>query len=151
MNEKTLKVGDTLVFDHSDYKDYCIVYAVNEDGTEGKMACVDDGGGTDCLWLLNVKSDENGNLTTYQGREVERDPELLSRVDECLDEDSAGMETLLMILFEQAAFTPEDISIYPDDDMDDISEELSILHNGWNEIRNTNKTFDDKYQMLHFN
>lgn len=79
MEKERLKIGDTLVFDHSDYTDYCIVYAVNEEGSKGKMACVDDGAGTDCLWLMPVRCDSEGNLTTYQNRKVERDPTLLER------------------------------------------------------------------------
>ena len=38
MNEQKLRIGDTLVFDHSDYSDYCIVYAVSDDGRKGRMA-----------------------------------------------------------------------------------------------------------------
>lgn len=91
-----LKVGDTLVFDHSDYTDYCIVYWVNDEGTEGKMACVDDGGGTDCMWLFNVVVNDEGHLTTYQDREVRRDPELLDRVHDSLNIEGDGLhfETL---------------------------------------------------------
>ena len=149
MNEKTLKVGDTLVFDHSDYKDYCIVYAVNEDGTEGKMACVDDGGGTDCMWLFNVVVNDEGHLTTYQDREVRRDPELLDRVHDRLNIEGDGLnfETLLVSLFEQAAYTPQDVTLYLEDDMDE-AEELVLLKKGFEDILKTSKKFNEKLHHL---
>lgn len=147
-----LKVGDTLVFDHSDYTDYCIVYWVNDEGTEGKMACVDDGGGTDCMWLFNVVVNDEGHLTTYQDREVRRDPELLDRVHDSLNIEGDGLhfETLLVALFEQAAHTPEDVSLYLEDDMDE-AEELELLKKGFDQVLNTCKKFKEKYESHHIN
>lgn len=144
-----LKVGDTLVFDHSDYTDYCIVYWVNDEGTEGKMACVDDGGGTDCMWLFNVVVNDEGHLTTYQDREVRRDPELLDRVHDSLNIEGDGLhfETLLVSLFEQAAYTPQDVTLYIEDDMDE-AEELVLLKKGFEDILKTSKKFKEKLHHL---
>lgn len=144
-----LKVGDTLVFDHSDYTDYCIVYWVNDEGTEGKMACVDDGGGTDCMWLFNVVVNDEGHLTTYQDREVRRDPELLDRVHDSLNIEGDGLhfETLLVSLFEQAAYTPQDVTLYLEDDMDE-AEELVLLKKGFEDILKTSKKFNEKLHHL---
>ena len=144
-----LKVGDTLVFDHSDYTDYCIVYWVNDEGTEGKMACVDDGGGTDCMWLFNVVVNDEGHLTTYQDREVRRDPELLDRVHDSLNIEGDGLhfETLLVSLFEQAAYTPQDVTLYLEDDMDE-AEELVLLKKGFEDILKTSKKFKEKLHHL---
>lgn len=144
-----LKVGDTLVFDHSDYTDYCIVYWVNDEGTEGKMACVDDGGGTDCMWLFNVVVNDEGHLTTYQDREVRRDPELLDRVHDSLNIEGDGLhfETMLVSLFEQAAYTPQDVTLYLEDDMDE-AEELVLLKKGFEDILKTSKKFKEKLHHL---
>lgn len=144
-----LKVGDTLVFDHSDYTDYCIVYWVNDEGTEGKMACVDDGGGTDCMWLFNVVVNDEGHLTTYQDREVRRDPELLDRVHDSMNIEGDGLhfETLLVSLFEQAAYTPQDVTLYLEDDMDE-AEELVLLKKGFEDILKTSKKFNEKLHHL---
>lgn len=144
-----LKVGDTLVFDHSDYTDYCIVYWVNDEGTEGKMACVDDGGGTDCMWLFNVVVNDEGHLTTYQDREVRRDPELLDRVHDSLNIEGDGLhfETLLVSLFEQAAYKPQDVTLYLEDDMDE-AEELVLLKKGFEDILKTSKKFKEKLHHL---
>lgn len=147
-----LNVGDTLVFDHSDYTDYGIVYWVNDEGTEGKMACVDDGAGTDCMWLFGVKVNDDGNLTTYHGREVRRDPELIDRVLDRFNIEADGIhfETLLVGLFEEAAHTPEDVSLYLEDDMDE-AEELTLLKSGFDKILNTCKKFKEKYELHHIN
>ena len=144
-----LKVGDTLVFDHSDYTDYCIVYWVNDEGTEGKMACVDDGGGTDCMWLFNVVVNDEGDLTNYQDREVRRDPELLDRVHDSLNIEGDGLqfETLRVSLVEQAAYTPQDVTLYLEDDMDE-AEELVLLKKGFEDILKTSKKFNEKLHHL---
>ena len=149
MNEQKLRIGDTLVFDHSDYSDYCIVYAVSDDGRKGRMACVDDGGGTDCLWLFFVEYDENGRLVTYQNRTVRRDPDMMERALDRFnpDEDGIHFETLLIHLVEAAAYNPDSVTFFPDDDNGMVlDDELLAIREGFPVILENNALFRAKYK-----
>ena len=139
----SLKVGDTLVFDHSDYRDYGIIYAVSENGTKAHAAFVDDGGGEDCLWLMGVELNKKGIICSEGNYDVNLDNSIL---DKALN--GSHMEMQLVELFEQAAYTPEEVSFFLDDDMNK-DDELSVIHDAFETLRNEHPKFREVYEMCH--
>lgn len=65
-----IKIGTKIHFDHSDYTDYGIIYYLDLEKMEGRIACIDDGSDYSMLWLLPLKIREDGSLSTYQDRDV---------------------------------------------------------------------------------
>lgn len=137
-----LNIGDTLVFDHSDYTDYGIVYAVSENGQKAHAAFVDDGGGEDCLWLMEVQITKKGIETSEGGYDVTLDKDLLDRAKEGSD-----MEFRLVSLMKDAASTPDYVSLFLDDNMDK-DDELSVLHDVIDTLRNGNEKFREVYDLI---
>lgn len=137
-----LNIGDTLVFDHSDYTDYGIVYEVSENGQKAHAAFVDDGGGEDCLWLMEVQITKNGIETSEGGYDVTLDKDLLDRAKEGSD-----MEFRLVSLLKDAASTPDYVSLFLDDNMNK-DEELSVLHDVIETLRNGNDKFREVYDLM---
>lgn len=137
-----LNIGDTLVFDHSDYTDYGIVYAVSENGQKAHAAFVDDGGGEDCLWLMEVQITKNGIETSEGGYDVTLDKDLLDRAKEGSD-----MEFRLVSLLKDAASTPDYVSLFLDDNMNK-DDELSVLHDVIDTLCNGNEKFREVYDLM---
>lgn len=148
---RLLKIGDTMVFDHSDYTDYCVVISVNEEGTEGKMACVDDGCGFDVLWFLPVRLDkESGKITTYQDRDVSRDDGLFARAGDCIQsEDEVSFEALLVELVNRTAKGLDGVC-FEKTELDDVESAVEELKANFNEIRANNKDFDECIRTMNF-
>ena len=137
-----LNIGDTLVFDHSDYTDYGIVYAVSENGQKAHAAFVDDGGGEDCLWLMEVQITKNGIETSEGGYDVTLDKDLLDRA-----KAGSDMEFRLVSLLKDAASTPDYVSLFLDDNMNK-DDELSVLHDVIETLCNGNEKFREVYDSM---
>ena len=137
-----LNIGDTLVFDHSDYTDYGIVYAVSENGQKAHAAFVDDGGGEDCLWLMEVQITKNGIETSEGGYDVTIDKDLLDRA-----KAGSDMEFRLVSLLKDAASTPDYVSLFLDDNMNK-DDELSVLHDVIDTLCNGNEKFREVYDLM---
>lgn len=137
-----LNIGDTLVFDHSDYTDYGIVYAVSENGQKAHAAFVDDGGGEDCLWLMEVQITKKGIETSEGGYDVTLDKDLLDRA-----KAGSDMEFRLVSLMKDAASTPDYVSLFLDDNMNK-DDELSVLHDVIDTLRNGNEKFREVYDLM---
>ena len=137
-----LNIGDTLVFDHSDYTDYGIVYAVSENGQKAHAAFVDDGGGEDCLWLIEVQITKNGIETSEGGYDVTLDKDLLDRA-----KAGSDMEFRLVSLLKDAASTPDYVSLFLDDNMNK-DDELSVLHDVIDTLCNGNEKFREVYDLM---
>ena len=137
-----LNIGDTLVFDHSDYTDYGIVYAVSENGQKAHAAFVDDGGGEDCLWLMEVQITKNGIETSEGGYDVTLDKDLLDRA-----KAGSDMEFRLVSLLKDAASTPDYVSLFLDDNMNK-DDELSVLHDVIDTLCNGNEKFREVYDLM---
>lgn len=65
-----IKVGTKVHFYHSDYVDYGIIYYLDLEKLEGRIACIDDGGDYSTFYLLPLNIRQDGSLSTYQDRDV---------------------------------------------------------------------------------
>ena len=80
-----LKIGDFITYYHSDFKNSGVIYDINWDKMQAKLASIDDGSDYSMLWLERIQIKPNGDFELCNGWGAHREKHII--LDDFFDED----------------------------------------------------------------
>lgn len=80
-----LKIGDFVSYCHSDFTNYGVIYDINWDIMQAKLASIDDGSDYSRLWLERFRIKYNGDFELCNGWGTHREKHII--LDDYFDED----------------------------------------------------------------